>query len=197
MCGCIPAPRGGSVDRRTLEPGRHATQRGARARVTGTLGGLRSGFPLSPTQGALCCIWLAAAASPRAGTGCRFLGRFLRSRKLECQSCAEDFAGLLAPTVTNDSNLCIHFWSPMDRIDIIANSSLSGYGWNALRRTRGRKRVSQGRSSAAFVEASHSRGIKSSSSTCSQNERAFVKINDLSVQVFVRLSSAQDAMLPA
>lgn len=170
MCGRIPAPVGPPAEarwsRQTLEPGRYATQRGAWAQVTGTLG-----VSAAPTQGALCCFWLAAS-SPRAGTGCRFLRRFLRSRKLECQSCAEDFVGLPAPTVTNDSNLCIHFWSPMDRIDIIANSSLSGYGWDILLRTHGRKRVSQGLGSAAFVEASHSRGIKSRSSTCSQDERA-------------------------
>lgn len=146
MCGCIPAPVARPAEARWTA--RHLSR--ADTRHSGGLGPWspgRRGSPLgvsaAPTQGALCCFWLAAS-SPRAGTGCRFLRRFLRSRKLECQSCAQDFLGLLALTVTNDSNLCIHFWSPMDRIDIIANSSLSGYGWNILLRTHGRKRVSQG-----------------------------------------------------
>lgn len=81
----------------------------------------RSGSPLCQRRegcSVALCVILLGVSSPRAGTCCRFLCRFCRCREVECHaSSAEDFLWALAVTVTNDSNLCIHSWSPMDRID--------------------------------------------------------------------------------
>lgn len=80
------------MGRRTLEPGRYATQRGAWAQVTGTLGVSARGLRRANAGSAL--LFLAHGV---VSTGYRFLRRFLRSRKLECQSCAEDFLGASGP----------------------------------------------------------------------------------------------------